>query len=262
MLVVGDRIVHEDQVFSIPLTENNLHPHGITPPLHYVRKRRFRKRISNRTIEHVEEVVEALLAADAAALKSRYELTDPTVSSDDEDANNVVNNMDAYGEEDAEGEDDEMYEEGEEEEMEDMEDAEGEDDIDEAAFANEFEKEFEDSGMDIDTPANPTSNLQPTSMKDRAESPSSGSEEEDDEDDPVGNNDEMDEDAQEAAQNTQKLKEEIVDLESMIKAKTREYESVGNPIMKQRIRTVLDGLKAELELKKVEINGGAVSDED
>ena len=49
MLVVEDRIADEhhqpERKFEI---DEFLWPHGITPPLHWVRKRRFRKRINKR----------------------------------------------------------------------------------------------------------------------------------------------------------------------------------------------------------------------
>ena len=49
MLVVEDRIADEhhqpEQKFEI---DEFLWPHGITPPLHWARKRRFRKRINKR----------------------------------------------------------------------------------------------------------------------------------------------------------------------------------------------------------------------
>jgi transcription initiation factor TFIID subunit 7 len=50
MLVVDNKISSEDVV----TTQKNFNidefiwPHGITPPLHHVRKRRFRKRVSRR----------------------------------------------------------------------------------------------------------------------------------------------------------------------------------------------------------------------
>ena len=52
MLVIGDKIPTEDVVTK----EKNLNieeyiwPHGITPPLHHVRKRRFRKRVNRRVM--------------------------------------------------------------------------------------------------------------------------------------------------------------------------------------------------------------------
>ena len=50
MLVVDNKILSEDQVkrdksFNI---EEFIWPHGVTPPLRHVRKRRFRKRVNRR----------------------------------------------------------------------------------------------------------------------------------------------------------------------------------------------------------------------
>ena len=50
MLVVDKKIPSEDQLtkergFNI---DEFIWPHGITPPLHHVRKRRFRKRVNRR----------------------------------------------------------------------------------------------------------------------------------------------------------------------------------------------------------------------
>ncbi|KNZ78429.1 Transcription initiation factor TFIID subunit 7 [Termitomyces sp. J132] len=51
-------------------------PHGMTPPLHHVRKRRFRKRVNRRTIESVEQEVERLLAEDSLATEIKYDVLD------------------------------------------------------------------------------------------------------------------------------------------------------------------------------------------
>ncbi len=58
MLVVENRIENEDAAanqrsFNI---EEFIWPHGITPPLHHVRKRRFRKRINRRVIFPVPDL--------------------------------------------------------------------------------------------------------------------------------------------------------------------------------------------------------------
>lgn len=74
MLLVEEEIQEESQVtagrtFNI---EDFVYPHGITPPLKHVRKRRFRRRINRRTIEQVETAVEKLLEADAKAEKVQF----------------------------------------------------------------------------------------------------------------------------------------------------------------------------------------------
>ncbi|KAF4614472.1 hypothetical protein D9613_002687 [Agrocybe pediades] len=74
MLVVDKKVQSEDQVvkekgFNI---DEFIWPHGLTPPLHHVRKRRFRKRVNRRTIESVEQEVERLLDEDALATEVKY----------------------------------------------------------------------------------------------------------------------------------------------------------------------------------------------
>ena len=74
MLLVEQRITSEEVVTnhkSINI-DDFIWPHGITPPLHQVRKRRFRRRVNRRTIESVEQEVERLLEQDALADDVKY----------------------------------------------------------------------------------------------------------------------------------------------------------------------------------------------
>jgi transcription initiation factor TFIID subunit 7 len=49
MLMIGEPISHEETILAYPSKSSDyIYPHGLTPPLRWVRKRRFRKRISNR----------------------------------------------------------------------------------------------------------------------------------------------------------------------------------------------------------------------
>ncbi|SPO22813.1 related to TAF7 - TFIID subunit (TBP-associated factor), 67 kD [Ustilago trichophora] len=81
MLVVEGKIADESQAsssgggkgFNI---EDFIYPHGITPPMHWARKRRFRKRAARRAIETVEKEVERLLKADKKAEQVEYEMID------------------------------------------------------------------------------------------------------------------------------------------------------------------------------------------
>ncbi|KAI8977036.1 TAFII55 protein conserved region-domain-containing protein [Mycotypha africana] len=57
-------------------TDPYAYPHGLTPPLKHVRKRRFRKKLSKRAIEEVEREVERLLEIDATAEDVQYEVVD------------------------------------------------------------------------------------------------------------------------------------------------------------------------------------------
>lgn len=68
MLVVENPVRDENSITASALNvDDYIWPHGITPPMRHVRKRRFRKRLSRRTIEVVEEQVEELLKKDEDA---------------------------------------------------------------------------------------------------------------------------------------------------------------------------------------------------
>lgn len=83
MLLVTEPIGNEDDVLHLASTsvdrpDANVIPHGLTPPLHNVKHRRFRKRISRNVIETMEAKIEELFKLDAAAEESHYELLDAT----------------------------------------------------------------------------------------------------------------------------------------------------------------------------------------
>lgn len=98
MLLVLGRVQNEDEAKKYPrpgYVEENSHrfPHGLTPPMRWVRKRRFRPRKSYLDVERAEAEMNALLAADDNAESTKYELVeegaesseDESGSEDDED---------------------------------------------------------------------------------------------------------------------------------------------------------------------------------
>ena len=86
MLLVERPIAHEAEAMEsgAPASgvrssfniDDFIYPHGITPPMRWARKRRFRRRIHNHTIEAVEKEVEALLNDDKRAERVEYEFID------------------------------------------------------------------------------------------------------------------------------------------------------------------------------------------
>lgn len=76
MLLVTKKIGSEAELVSALSTDPQVlqHQHGLTPPLHNVRNRRFHKRLSNRVIETLEAKVEELFRKDAEADEVHYEL--------------------------------------------------------------------------------------------------------------------------------------------------------------------------------------------
>jgi len=236
MLVVENRIETEDALsrnknFNI---DEFIWPHGITPPLHHVRKRRFRKRVNKRTIESVEEEVERLLAEDSLAAEVKYDILEnvnpdlsdsefierdepvdaptPFVGSDAGDAPTPSGDLgDPEGEEGSENSG-----------------SEGEGDIDEE-LAAELDLAL---GDDDDT--------------------GQGDDEEDDEDEEDEDEDESEEDEDdddEAVQARKLLNEEISDLEAAVRKKGNEIASSANPLIRRRFEDALKKLTTDLEMK-------------
>ncbi|KAI5840449.1 TAFII55 protein conserved region-domain-containing protein [Morchella snyderi] len=237
MLLVGERIRAEDEVFALPVRPQDVtYPHGLTPPMQWVRKRRFRKRISNRTIEAVEAEVDRLLRDDERAETSDFMLVDAAeLAREEEEA-------EARG---GGGGDDDGYDllggAGGQGEYDDEQDAEGEMEYD---FATGEE-------MDGDTLANDLETALMDEMEDEAAAPEESEDEEDDEEEEP----ELDEEAAQAAQEQRKLNEEIQDLQEAIKSKAKEYDSISNVMLKARIRGVIASFQAELELKLTQLEG-------
>ncbi|KAL0637955.1 hypothetical protein Q9L58_003033 [Maublancomyces gigas] len=234
MLLVSERIKHEDESFNLLTRPQDItYPHGLTPPMHFVRKRRFRKRISNRTIEAVEAEVDRLLRDDERAEKSSFSLVDAAelarAEEGEEEGYDLLGGQDYDDEQDAEGEVEYDYAPGEE--------------MDDDTLANDLESALMDDMGDLDdTP--PVPGVRTIGPGGTIIDDESDDDDEDEDEEP-----ELDEDAAEAAQEKEKLREEIQDLEETIKAKEKEYESLSNVMLKARIQKVILNLRSELELK-------------
>ncbi|KAJ3545015.1 hypothetical protein NM688_g5679 [Phlebia brevispora] len=233
MLVVENPIPAEDAITSQSTfnIDEFIWPHGITPPLHYVRKRRFRKRISRRTIETVEQEVERLLEADAAADEVKYDVLE-NVNPDASDSEFIDNQPtqepqtpgfmgseagETPGREGYEGEGDEGEREGEE----------GEEDIDEDLAAElDLALGDEDGEEEGD--------------EDEEEEEEEESEEEDEDDD------------DEIVQTKKLLNEEIRDLEAAVAKKNAEIASSANPLIRRRFEDALRKLQADLDTKRAQ----------
>ncbi|KAI0079872.1 hypothetical protein K474DRAFT_1689533 [Panus rudis PR-1116 ss-1] len=242
MLVVEERIPNEDVVtqqknFNI---DEFIWPHGITPPLHHVRKRRFRKRLARSQIETVEQEVERLLESDALASEIKYDVLE-NVNPDLSDSEFLEREepldvpTPGFGESEM-GEAmtpgaDVGGEEGEEEH--DEEGDEGEGDFDEELAAQlDLALGDEDGGA-------------------AAEDAEEGDEDEDEDEEDTTDEDEEDED-DELAQTRKLLNEEIRDLEAAVAKKNNEIASSANPLIKRRFEDALKKLQADLDMKKAQ----------
>ncbi|KAI0670403.1 TAFII55 protein conserved region-domain-containing protein [Trametes maxima] len=238
MLVVEDKISGEESLsnqkgFNI---DEFIWPHGVTPPLKHVRKRRFRKRVNRRTIETVEQEVERLLEEDALASEVKYEVLE-NVNPDLSDSEFVDREdpLDATTPGFA-GED------GEDAPTPGGAHAEGDEDgADEAGGAPRDEEDEAEGDIDEELAAELDLALGDEDGGDEDE-------EDEDEDEEDESDDEDDED-DEAVQARKLLNEEIHDLEAAVAKKRTEIASSANPLIKRRFEDALKKLQADLDMK-------------
>ncbi|KAI9493420.1 TAFII55 protein conserved region-domain-containing protein [Zychaea mexicana] len=156
MLLVDDGTTPSEEANSrVSSSDPYMFQHGLTPPLKYVRRRRFRKKLSKRAIEEVEQEVERLLEVDAQAEDVQYEVFDnrelemenesdggtldidmsepPESESDDDLAAAIDRDLEELDEDDREDEDNE-------DEDEEDEDSDEEEDEDERGDTGEIEQ--------------------------------------------------------------------------------------------------------------------------
>jgi len=235
--ISSEEVVNNQKSFNI---DDFIWPHGITPPLHQVRKRRFRRRVNRRTIESVEQEVERLLEQDALADDVKYgkflrhqitRLVRPRIAEVLENVNPDLSDsefieLDDPLEAQTPGAHSEPGDAGTpgggpdgDESDEDGEEGEADGDIDEE-LAAELDRELE--GDD---------------------------DEEDDEDESEDEEDEDEDEDDETQQARQLLNEEIADLEFAVRKKEAEVASTGNPLIRKRFEDALKKLRADLEAK-------------
>ncbi|KAI6045714.1 TAFII55 protein conserved region-domain-containing protein [Pisolithus marmoratus] len=227
MLVIEKRIQEEEVVIANRNVnvDEFIWPHGITPPLHHVRKRRFRKRVNRRTIESVEEEVERLIAADSLATEVKYEVLE-NVNPDLSDSEFIERDeaLDALTPGILESEVGDAPTPGADV---------GDGDGDEVEAEGDFDAEL-------------------AAELDLALGDEEGGDEEDDEDeDEDEESDEEDED-DEDIQERKLLNEEIRDLEAAVAKKQHEIASSANPLVKKRFEDALKKLSADLEMKQAQ----------
>lgn len=273
MLLVFAPIQKESEAATIDLPkiidpQTFQYPHGLTPPMHFARKRRFRKRISRTAIEAVEDAVEKLLEADLKADSIRHELIEPEVQS--RHGSRAFGSPDAYGEDEEYSEDEDADAEGE------IDDANayfghmngsGKANLDHGAdhdldadLEADLEAAFE-ADFDIGTPASNalaetplailTSGTPDASGNVNGESGDESSDvsvEDDDAD--GGSDDEVDEDERTRLAQLQGAKEDIAEMEKQLASLQASLEMQANPILKSRIKGNIEKVKSELQLKK------------
>ncbi|PWY89118.1 hypothetical protein BO70DRAFT_359440 [Aspergillus heteromorphus CBS 117.55] len=268
MLLVLGPVANEQEALEYPLPSDIQfpddktlqYPHGLVPPLRWVRKRRFRERVGTRTIEQVEKAVEDLIAQDEASLAPpRYELVDSA-------SLNRAEGLVQSGE----------YDEYDEEDYDDEQDAEGEVDEDGGLF-DDFEDtlaaEMEaalaagDDGEAAATaatggeaPADTGVYQAGTPMATKPSTPAAETSGDDSDGSDDVPEDEMDEEQLEQQRQMQQQREEIAELETLIRVETAKWEKMQNAILKGKLAKRIHDLKQDLSLKKVSIGEGDDAD--
>ncbi|OJJ31484.1 hypothetical protein ASPWEDRAFT_118551 [Aspergillus wentii DTO 134E9] len=212
----------------IPDDKTLQYAHGLTPPLQWVRKRRFRDRISTRTIEQVEKAVEDLIAQDEAAVSApKYELLDSA-------SLNRAEGLVQSGE----------YGFDEYDEYDDEQDADGE----------------VDYGMQEGVPHLYQAGTPTATKPSTPAAESSGDESEISDGNEGDEPDDLDEDQLEQQQQFQQQREEIAELEALIRVETAKWEKMPNAILRNKLAKRIQDLKQDLSLKKVSIGEGDDAD--
>ncbi|TDZ26741.1 Transcription initiation factor TFIID subunit 7 [Colletotrichum orbiculare MAFF 240422] len=252
MLLVFQQVKSEDEAKKAPLPSMIQHgfkwPHGLTPPMHDATNQRFAKVISRSEIELKENEVKKLLAADAAAMTSKYELIDER----------RMHSGDEFSEEeqDADGEaDDGGY-------FQDHEYADGSDLFDDdlqAELEAAFEEEANQPQTEVGTPATQFEAATPMTMNagtpaanahDSGEGEESAVSEEDEDDD---DDDEDNSEDKAELDDLKAVKEDITQLKNEIAKREAEMAIQQNKILRARVEGRIRDLKAELHLKMASI---------
>jgi transcription initiation factor TFIID subunit 7 len=284
MLLVLGRVSNEEEAKKFPLpreVNNSAHqyPHGLTPPMHWARKRRFRPRISYHRIEQVEEETEAQLAADRIIKekggRTEFEIIDAfhsdTESSSEDDAEGEVEEMyDApqYGDVEGETPAAEAVDDSVLEEMlaagfmeDDEPDGEGEVDGEVAdepdAVEPDMDDLFGDGGMDEpETPAT-SHNVamhalgEPSNIgtETAASTPAADTDSPDaDDDDESDEDDEIDEEAAAKQQQIEEIQAEIRELDQNIAGFISQRDTQKNVLMKERYQAKVDKQVADRDI--------------
>jgi transcription initiation factor TFIID subunit 7 len=259
--------------------------HGLTPPMHWVRKRRFRQRASYKSVEHVDDEVERLIKADELAEKSggtvKYDIigqdvSDPHAQGDqdmdyydeEEPADYRTTTEDAFGQ----AYNEPMAEEEDDEDLEgmlgaalfdeDMTEAPPLPPADAAAELGAVQTAMAEAETEIETEApTPAAAGTPTAAQEASSDEDDDSEESDEDDDDDQAPGTIDEElvAEQAVQ--AQVREEIADLEKEVANARANVERSMNPMLRQRNINKLQSLESELAMKRRNF-GMEVDDDD
>ena len=274
MLLVLGRCSSDDEAKSYPLPrgidkETLQYAHGLTPPMHWVRRRRFRKRLSYKTIANVDEEVERLLKEDEQA-----EMYGGQVELDYFDRAELERSQEpgesGYDDEDMDAEGDAIETVENEQEYEEYYSDDGD-----ATLVDDLQAMFdEDHATSAPATVEPVTES-PAPLADQAASYSavenaiasesaaetptqdittqdeqSSDESDYDDDDEEDSPDVMDEDAAAKAAERNQQMEEVADLEREVENQRVKVQAITNQLLKTRAVAQLRTLEEDLRVKK------------
>lgn len=275
ILIILGRVNSEQEAREYPLPaevdkERWEYPHGLTPPMKFVRKRRFRKRINYRDIDSIEAQVQKLLEDDKRCIESGGDVTFHYVDPDAPEESDLPAGGD---DEDAEGEEYEEY--GDAYEDEQGGDGEGEalfgDEENEHDMAAEFmaglgdvgdedEMDTTDTAPTVETAA-AHALAQAQGTPSAANTPSASAEASSDagddagddyegEDDEGEDDEELDDDAMAARQEREQQIEEFETLKKSLGEAKATLANTTNVLLRNRNQKRVEQLQNEVDLKQ------------
>lgn len=272
MLLVLGRVQSEEEAKKFPrpsFVEPDSHrfPHGLTPPMRWVRKRRFRPRKSYLDVERAEAQMNRLLVEDENAESTKYELVDSgdetsgdesesdDEGDEDEDMMNTQPMEDAHIEEVDAGDLEQMLAEGF------MEDENVELQVDGDTLNGLFGEDT--SAMEAATPATAHdvalhalshSGALAIETETAASTPAAATSADDDDDDDDADSDEdgnaVDDAAEAEEQRKDQLRSEIAELDKAIQASVEARNQATNKIFVKRKQTEIERLQADRDIKR------------
>jgi len=271
MLLVLGRVQSEEEAKKYPRPayvepDSHRYPHGLTPPMQWARKLRFRPRKSYLDVERAEAQMNRLLAEDDKAVSTKYDLIDSgDESSDDSSSEDDMadDDMADATQTEAQGIDN--------------------DDLEQmlhAGFMEDDEVEVTGNGDDLDAlfgsanntlqveiPAtahgvamhalNPNTSITLEPEMEASTPGAATSADDDDDDDDADSDDEVEEVDEAAAaeeQRQEQLRAEIAELEKAIAQSVEQRDRHTNNMYKRRMQATIDKQKADLIIKQKQLN--------